>query len=174
VIFMNVLITGVPCVGKTTLAKEFAKLLKLKVYGDKKFVTKDNSKKVKTLEGNINDVVISKYVKEVNSKIIKKDNILLEGLLFPYCIDKLRLDFDYIFILSLEEKKLVKRMKERKYFDEKIQDNIFVQDSSLIYNEIIENLPRKQKATIIYEVELSGNFKRDLKSLLALIPAKIK
>jgi broad-specificity NMP kinase len=156
---VNILFTGVPGVGKTTIAKEVAKILDYKSFTDKDFVTKKNSKIVSEYKHKIKDVDLKEFSKKVNTKLQTKKNVVLDGILFPYCLKSLKFKLDYIFVLSLPEKKLRLRYKTRKYPEAKILDNLFVQENNLIYNEILENCPKKY-TPIIVEIMLSG--KKDL------------
>ena len=150
------MITGIPAVGKTTVAKELEKY-GFNVYDDKNFITKTNSKEIKEYNHMLKDVDLISFAKTVNSKINQKSkNIILEGILFPYCLKNLNIKFDYIFILSLSEKKLRARYKFRNYPEAKILDNLFVQENNLIYKQIIETSNIKQ-LPIIVEINLSNN-----------------
>lgn len=164
---MNILFTGIPGVGKTTIAKEIAKILLYKSYTDKDFITKKNSKIVSEYKHKMKDVDLKEFAKKVNTKIKTPKNIILDGILFPYCLKSLKLKFDYIFVLSLPEKKLRLRYKTRKYPEAKILDNLFVQENNLIYNEILGNL--NKNLPIIVEVQLSGKKDADITKISDVI-----
>jgi len=159
--FMNVLFTGIPAVGKSTIAKEFSKIMKYNLYCDKDFITTKDSKTISEYGHKLKDVDLKKFSATVNKKLDKKKNIVLDGIIFPYCLSNLKLKLDYIFILNLSEKKLRQRYKKRKYAEAKILDNLFVQENNLIYKEVLENI-RKKDVPLIVEVNLSGKVGLDI------------
>lgn len=159
---MKILITGIPGVGKTTIAKNLSKHLKLKYFCDKQFINKNNSIKSKEYGLEIKTVDLENFCKDFN-KFKKGKDFIIEGLLLPYCLSGLKINFDYIFILNLNNKELIKRLKKRKYPLLKIEDNLFIQDNDLILKEIanqIKALNPKQKSIII-NIDLKGNLKED-------------
>lgn len=172
---MNILITGVPAVGKTIIAKKFAEF-GFTVFSDKDFLTESNSTDVDVSGQKLKDVDLTKFSKQVNTKLGKMkivDSVVFEGILFPYCLKELKIKFDYILILSLNETELLKRYKLRKYHDLKIYDNLFVQENDILYNTIMTDIKKrtnrkdimKQNPQII-KVELLGNLKKDFEKIV--------
>lgn len=164
---MNIMITGIPAVGKSTIAKELAKY-GFNVYNDKDFITKTNSKEIKEYNHKLRDVNLVPFAKTVNSKLKTKKNVILEGIIFPYCLKNLTTKLDYIFVLSLPEKKLRLRYKARKYPEAKILDNLFVQENNLIYKQILESCNVK-RLPVIAEITLSGNTVLDITKVIEVI-----
>ncbi len=167
---MNILITGIPAVGKTTIAKEFEKF-GFKVYNDKDFITKKNSAIVKEYAHKLKDVDLLGFAKTVNSKFKAKSkakNLVFEGIIFPYCLKQLVIKFDYIFVLSFPEKKLRLRYKTRKYPEAKVLDNLFVQENNLIYKNILASV-KKNDMPVIVEVPLSGKKDLDITKIIDVI-----
>ena len=162
---MKILITGIPCTGKSTLSISLAKKLNYKVYSDKDFLTKTNYKIVKEYGLKLKDVDLCRFAKQTNKKLAHKQDFILEGLIFPYCLHRFKFQLDYIFILHLSEQKLKQRMKKRKYPDAKILDNLFVQETNQLYYTILASLGQKKFVPLVCEVSLYGNKQRDMKKL---------
>jgi len=171
---MNILITGIPATGKSTIAKELAHY-GFKNYCDKDFVTKKNAKDIVEYKHKMKDVDLVKFSKTVNAKLklLKNKNIILDGILFPYCLHNVNITLDYVFILSLNEKELRKRYKQRKYPEAKILDNLFVQENNLFYETILNEYQKSKKKTqpYIVEITLSGKLDKDLSKIVDLIYA---
>jgi len=159
------LITGIPASGKTTVAKEISKY-GFNVFSDKDFLTKTNYNEIIEFGNKIKEVDLTKFAKTVNSKLKNAKNLVLEGIIFPYCLGQLNITFDYIFVLSLPEKKLLSRYKKRKYSAVKVQDNLFVQENSLLYYTILDEIKKKDHRPTIIKIELSGVLNKDLKNIV--------
>jgi len=134
VIFILVLITGVPGVGKTTIAKELAKVLKYKYCSEKSLLEKTMYDNFLYQGSVVKDVDIKKFEAKAKKKV-KHGNFVLDGILFP----EINVKYDVCIILYADEKVLRKRMKLRKYCDVKIEDNIFVQQSDYFSGRLENN-----------------------------------
>lgn len=163
---MNILITGIPGTGKTTIAKSLAEKFGL-VYFSEKDLLKKGDYKIETEYGtNVKVVDLKRFSNSVNSalcKVSNKKGIVLDGLVLPYIIANLKIKPNFIFILKLNSKMIVARLKKRKYPEIKILDNLFVQDNSIFEIELEKQLKKiKGKKPKISVLELSGNKKKDL------------
>jgi broad-specificity NMP kinase len=143
-ILMKILVTGIPCSGKTYFSKKLSKKHKLKHFEEKDFV---NSKNSKLSLDKVKDVDLGQFSKVINKKLPK--NFVLSGLLSPYCLSKYDFDFDIIFVLMPETKILKERLKKRKYSDLKIIENLFVQEQNLIIESIAKELKNRKKPLIL-------------------------
>lgn len=152
---MRILITGVPATGKTTLAKAIAKSLNYKYINEKDLLKKNMYKDVVVFGCPVKDVDLELFDKEA-LKI--KNNVVLDGLMFP----ETSLKYDFAFVLVLDEKKLRKRMKERKYTDLKIEENVFAQKTG----NILDALGSKSDKTYVIERK---NILEDLNIIKRLI-----
>ncbi len=141
---MKILITGIPCSGKTYFAKKLSKKIGLKYFEEKEFITDKNS----TISlDKVKDVDLNKFSKILNKKLPK--DFILSGLLSPYCISKYDFNFDLIFVLKPSVNILKKRLKERKYSDLKIIENLFVQEENLIIHSLAKELKNIKKPLIL-------------------------
>ena len=86
---MNLLITGTPGCGKTTLAKNIGKKLKMKIINEKDFALKNS---IGSFDDS-NELVIplKEFEKAANKFLSKNNNIILEG--HVSCEAKLKVDF---------------------------------------------------------------------------------
>jgi adenylate kinase len=141
---MKILITGIPCSGKTYFAKKLSKKIGIKHFEEKDFITSNNSK---VSIDKVKDVDLNKFSKILNKKLPK--NFILSGLLSPYCLSKYTFNFDIIFVLMPDLKILRKRLKERKYSDLKIIENLFVQEENLIIHSLAKELKTIKKPLIL-------------------------
>lgn len=141
---MKILITGIPCSGKTYFAKKLSKKTGIKYFEEKDFITDKNSKISKD---KVKDVDLNKFAKVLNKELPK--DFILAGLLSPYCLSKYKFDFDLIFVLKPAINTLKKRLKDRKYSDLKITENLFVQEENLIIHAIAKELKNNKKPLIL-------------------------
>lgn len=141
---MKILVTGIPCSGKTYFSKKLSKKINLTHFEEKEFVNEKNSKF--SLD-NVKEVNLDRFSISLNKKLPK--NFILSGLLSPYCLSKYNFDFDIIFVLMPEIKLLKKRLKERKYSDLKITENLFVQEENLILDSLGKELKARKKPLIL-------------------------
>jgi len=165
---MKILITGIPCAGKTTLANSLAKEINYRVYNDKDFLIKSNYEVKVEYGQKLKEVDLKRFAKQVNAVLANKENFILEGIIFPFCLKDFAFSFDVIFVLFLNEKRLKKRMKKRDYKEVKILDNLFVQETDILFNTILDSFNSKNLPNII-KIKLSGNKNKDLKRLKTAI-----
>lgn len=148
---MKIAITGVPCVGKTTVSKLLAKKLNYK-YID----INDLAKKLNAYIG---------YDKRVKSKIVdvKKISKYINRLKGDYVIDghfSHLMNADLIIILRINPKILEKRLKKRyKKLKEKIKENLDAEILGVISSECIEknaweiDVSKKNLEKIVNKIE---------------------
>ncbi len=163
---LNILITGIPGVGKTTIAKSIAKKFGLNYFSEKDLLKKDDYKIETEYGTNVKVVDLKKFSNSVNSvlqKVSNKKGMVLDGLIFPYVISNLKIKLDFIFVLKLNPKIITARLKKRKYSEIKILDNLFVQENSIFEIELKKGLKKiKGKKPKILLLEISGNKRKDL------------
>ncbi len=143
---MQIIITGLPGTGKTTIAKELEKILKSPLYTVKSFT------KAK-------EVDISSLKKKTEKELNNKDSWILEGHIF--CEYKIKSDF--IFLLTRQEKELRLLYKKRKYSPEKIEENLFCKE----INYFEKKLNKFYKT--VYTIEVSENIKENIKKIIRII-----
>jgi len=139
---MRILITGVPGTGKTTIAKELSKELKIPLYDIKKFT------KAK-------DVDIASLKKKTEKELNNKKDWILEGHIF--CEYKTNADF--IFLFDTTEIKLREIYKKRKYLPEKIEENIFCKNINYFEKKL------KKFYKKIYKLETNKDVKKNIKEI---------
>ena len=133
----TIIVTGTPCTGKTTVAKNIAKLLKFKYIDVNKIIKSNNlstyyDKKRKT------NVVDTNMLNKVLSNIIEKSSkgLVIDSHLSHYLSNKL---VDLCIVTKCNLKILQKRLRTRKYNESKIRENLEVEIFDICLNEAIEN-----------------------------------
>ncbi len=163
---MNILITGIPGAGKTTIAKAIAEKLGQIYFSEKDLLRKGDYKLETECGTDVKVVDLKKFSNSVNSALVKinsKKGVVLDGLVLPYVIANLKIKLNFIFVLKLNASIITARLKKRKYPEVKILDNLFVQENSVFEIELEKQL-KKVKGTKpkICVLEISGNKKKDL------------
>ena len=133
---MSIVITGNPGVGKHTVTKEIAKMLKLSVI-DINNIAKD----VGLFEKNkdTNDVDTGKLEKVLETKVSEKNIIV--GHLAPYVLTKNNVN--KIIILRRNPYDLISVYEERKYTDEKSKKNAGSEILGIITHDTISKFQEK-------------------------------
>lgn len=116
---MQIIITGTPGTGKTTLAKALARKLKHLYLNEHEFCRRKGigrfDKKARELV-----VPIARLEKALRGLLKKEKNLVLEG----HLLCEARLPVDAAVALSCGEKELEKRLRKQGYNEEKILDNL--------------------------------------------------
>ena len=134
ILFMIIIVTGTPGVGKSVIAKNLAKKLKFNYININKFV-KDN--KVYERYDNKRKCYVVE-VKKLNKALIKKinNNIIIDGHLSHYLNKKY---VNWCVVVKCDLKLLKKRLEKRKYNKEKIRENL---DSEIFDVCLVDDNPR--------------------------------
>ncbi len=123
---MIICISGTPGVGKTTISKELAKKLGMKVVGLNRLI-----KKLNLIEGF--DKKRNAFI--VDEKKLKKiklnGNFIIDGHLSHFIPN------DLTIVLRLHPKKLRERLKAKKWKREKIEENVLAEALDIIYGEAL-------------------------------------
>lgn len=153
---MRLLITGTPATGKTSIAYELSKILKLP-YIDVKEVIKSHPETVDRVEDN--ELIINEKLRLVLQKELPLDCIF-ETHLIEYCPKP-----GLTVILRTKPAILKKRMLERKYSLQKIRDNVEV--------ELLDYFTQMVKSNKVIEYDSSfGTAKDNAKKIRELIEKK--
>ncbi|MDD5054026.1 MAG: AAA family ATPase [Candidatus Nanoarchaeia archaeon] len=153
---MKILITGTPGSGKTSIAKELSKLLKLP-YIDVKKIIKNNPETIDKKE--LGELIINDKLKKVLSKNLP-NSCVFETHLIEYCPKN-----GLIIILRVNPLVLKKRLIKRGYSKQKIVDNLEV--------EILDYFTQNIKSNKVIEYDCSkGPAKINALKIKKLIQAK--
>ncbi|HNR45029.1 MAG TPA: AAA family ATPase [Methanofastidiosum sp.] len=149
---MKLLITGVPGTGKTLISKKLAEMLNLNYINVGEFA-KDN------FDFPIEDDEIVIDEKEVEKKLKELENIVIDSHI-PFKADK-------ALILRCNPPILLERLRQRRYSEEKIKDNLL---SEILDYEIyaVKELFSDED---IYEV-LNETIDETMKEILEIIKGK--
>ena len=122
-----IIVTGTPCTGKTTIAKKIASLLKFK-YIDVNRLIKTNKIHDKYDKKSDSLIVDIKKLNRILETLIKKSkqNLIIDSHLSHYLPNKI---INLCIVTKCDIKILKKRLKKRKYNEEKIRENL---DSEII------------------------------------------
>lgn len=142
---MKIIITGLPGTGKTSIAKELSRKLKIPLYDIKKFT------KAKEVDIDL--------LKSKTKKILTKEDWILEGHLF--C--EYKINSDFVFLLKKEEKELREIYKKRKYSPEKIEENLFCNDIDYFDKKLSKYYKK------IYILKTTKEIKENLGKIIKII-----
>jgi adenylate kinase len=150
---MKILITGTPGAGKTTTAKALAKKLGYKYLNEHDFC---RQKKIGKTDKKTKELVVPiPALQKQLCKLMKKEkNIVIEG----HLLCETRLDADTIIVLSCNKKELEKRLRAKKYSEEKVFDNLFCETEQYCLTLAKKNFPEKK----LIAVDNSKGIKKSL------------
>ena len=115
--FMNLIITGIPCVGKQTIADEMMKTGDYDLFDINKIAFE--SKNIEKDESSV-EVDVENLKNHLKNKLSKKS--LIVGHLAPYVVNKS--DIDLVIVLRKNPYKLAETYELRRYSKEKIKENL--------------------------------------------------
>lgn len=152
----NILITGTPGTGKTTLADELAQSTGLSYLNISQFVKENN--------------LYESYDEEYECYILDEDRLIDEideqmregGNIVEYhsCDFFPERWFDIVFVLRTDNSILYKRLEKRNYSQKKIQENVQCE----IFQTILDEAKNSYRQEIVYE--LSSNEPDDMQDNL--------
>ena len=118
---MIIIVTGVTCTGKTSIAKELSKRLKIKYSDINKLIIKNKlrGKYIKKLD--TYEIDTNKLNKVLIELIKTNKNLIIDSHLSHYLPKKY---VNYCIVCRAELKELKRRLEKRKYSKEKIKENL--------------------------------------------------
>jgi adenylate kinase len=157
---MRIIITGTPGTGKTTIAELLGKKIKHKVVNEKEFCEK---KKIGRIDKKTQELVvpIKKFEKEMNKLLARKKNIIVEGHLL--CEAKLKADL--AIVLRMPPDLLELRLRERRYPEFMIQDNVLCEGIDYCKKHALRNYPNKK----VIEIHNKKTIKETMHNILQAI-----
>jgi adenylate kinase len=161
---MQIIITGSPGVGKTSLARALGKRMKHKVVNEKRFAVEKGLGKW-DVEADELVIPIQPFLAELKKLLEKEKKIILEG----HLLCELKLPVDFIILLKCHPEVLESRLRARGYREEKIQDNVFCEGIDYCRKHVLRRYPRKN----IIEVTNSG-VKKTIKETMEHILGELK
>ncbi len=151
-IIMKLLITGVPGTGKTIISKKIAELLTLGYINIGEFAKENFDFSIEEGEVLIDESLVEEKLKEV-------DNIVVDSHI-PFKADK-------AIILRCNPNVLIERLRQRRYSEQKIKDNLL----SEILDYEIYAVKELFSDGDIYEV-LSENVEETIQEIMRIIKGK--
>ena len=132
----TIIVTGTPCTGKTTLAKEIAKRFKFK-YVDANKIVKDNNLSEGYDKERDCEIVDVKNLNRVLKAIIKEEyKVVIDSHLSHELPNDI---VDLCIVTKCNLKELEKRLKERDHSKEKIRENLDSEIFDICFVEAKEN-----------------------------------
>lgn len=132
--FKLIVITGTPCVGKSTLAKKLSKKLgwkRLNLHYYYKRISKSYGKKNKCY-----NIDLKKFEKLIKEKIKEGGKSLIIDSHIAHLLPKKMVDL--CLVLTCPLKTLEKRLKKRRYNKKKIRENLDAEIFQVCLNEAKE------------------------------------
>ncbi len=162
---MIILITGTPCVGKSTVGKFLAEKIGAQILDIKKLAKKGGFVETKNNVVFVDETKINEVVKK---EIADGKKYVVPSHLAQYISPEI---VDYCFVLRCNPKILNERLEKRDYTAEKIQENILCEilDSCLI--ESLELGHRKH----LYEIDVTSKKPEEVvNEILKMLKNKFK
>jgi len=153
---ISIMITGVPGVGKSEIAKAIGTQFNQKIINDKIFCEKNNL----GTHNSIKEYVVD--IKKLNAYLKNgfKYNAIYEGHLWCELSKNNLHKFNKIIILKTSKKIIENRLKQRKYSEVKIFDNIFCQDTKYFEKTLTD------KNISFKIINIHNNLKENTKKIL--------
>ncbi|VEV54588.1 adenylate kinase-like protein 1, putative [Plasmodium vinckei vinckei] len=150
----NIIVTGVPGVGKSTLCEELVEIINKDL--EEKFKINEKEEPLKMVHLNLSNIIknerlYEEYDDELDASIFSEElvNQKLKNLNFQnggYIIDFHDVNFlydnkyiDKIFLLTASTNVLYERLEKRNYTQDKIKNNIECEIFQVIKEDILEN-----------------------------------
>lgn len=131
-----IIVTGTPGTGKTEIAKEVAKKLKLKYIDANDVIKKNNLREKYDKERDTYIVDENKLAKALIKVIQKEKNLVIDSHMSHFIPEKY---VDLCIVTKCKIPELRKRMKKRGYSELKIKENIDAELFDVCCNEAYEN-----------------------------------
>ncbi|CAA9986291.1 adenylate kinase-like protein 1, putative [Plasmodium knowlesi strain H] len=172
----NIIVTGVPGVGKTTLCEELVEILNKQLKENQQAESASQMKHLNLSKVIKEERLYEEFDDQLDASIYSSDmvNEKLEKLKLEnggYIIDFHDVDFldekeliDHIFLLTASTNKLYERLEKRNYSEEKIKNNIECE----IFQVIKEDILTSYNDPSIFD-ELENNDMEQYESNLQLI-----
>jgi adenylate kinase len=135
---MNLLVTGTPGCGKTTLAKLLGKKFGLAVINEKEFALKNSIGRFN--DENELEIPIKIFERKANEYLKKNKNILFEG----HVLCEMKLKVDKVIVLTVDPEDLESRLEQRHYSIDKIMDNVFCEGIDYCKKYVLRNYPKNK------------------------------
>lgn len=155
IIHMSIVITGNPGVGKHTITNEVIKKLELQIIDINKIV-KNSELFEKDQDGIDVDITILR-------EILKKESFtgkIVVGHLAPYVLDETQIKI--VIILRRSPYDLIQVYKQRKYTDEKCNENLGSEILGVIAHDTIERFGQKAFQIDTSDKDISNTIKKVL------------
>ncbi len=114
---MRIVITGTPGTGKTKIAANLARILRIKPVFIKDVVESEKIYQVKEKERIVDVKVLERILKKM---LRNEKNFVVEG----HLACEIKLPCDYVFVLRTHPDELKKRLSGRNYHSEKLTENL--------------------------------------------------
>ncbi len=142
---MRIIITGTPGTGKTSVSKRLHELIKLPVIHLNEVIIKE--KIYKEYDNDRETYIVDMDKMEKFCK--RLDDVIIEGHLSHYCMK----DNDIIIVLRANPLALKKRLRQRKYNEKKVMENVEAEVIDGVLQEVLDIA--EDKDVEIYEIDTS-------------------
>ena len=144
---MNIIVTGTPGVGKTSIAEKLALTLNLQYVNLHEEIVKTGLVKYNDEFGSYEIINVNEVIEILNSKII--DNCVIETIVF----NVLKLErINWIVVLRLHPKELLRRLVERGWKKIKIYNNVFSEILDVVLQEVLKTFSKDK----VIEIDTTG------------------
>lgn len=150
---MRIIVTGTPGTGKTTIAKALAKRTRHAYINEHSFCLQhcigEIDKKSREL------IVDTKELEKALKRVLAKEkDFVLEG----HLVCETKLPVDLVVVLGCDETLLDKRLKKKRYSDEKVLDNLHCESANYCLKKALENFGKAR----VLRVDSSKGIKKTL------------